>query len=318
LVFTLRFQAHAENSDALISAHSIELGGVEGRIDHLAVDARNNRLYVAALGNNTVEVIDLMSGKRVAQIKGLSKPQGVAVLPETGAVVVASGDDGKCRFYDKGQKLLGVIDGLDDADNVRYDPTTKLVYVGYGDGALAAIDPRKFQKLADIKLEGHPESFQLEQKGKRIFVNVPNARQIAVVDRQTQAVVARWPVDQVGGNFPMALDEARHRLFVGCRQPAKLLVLDTESGKTLTSVDCAGDTDDVWVDRALKRAYVSGGEGFVTVIGWSGADQYKAIARVATAAGARTSFLAADDGSLYVAIPHRGAQKAELRVFKTR
>jgi len=319
LVFMLAMgcQAKAETTDALKPARAVPLEGVEGRIDHLAYDAGNDRLYVAALGNNTVEVIDAKAGKRVARIEGPKKPQGVAVLPETGRVVVASGDDGKCRFYDDAQKLLGTVDGLDDADNVRYDPAAKLVYVGYGDGALAVIDPQKMAKVADIRLDGHPESFQLEANGNRIFVNVPTAKHVAVVDRAKRAVVAKWPVEVAGNNFPMSLDEADHRLFVACRSPAKLLVLDAGDGRVVQTLDCAGDADDVFYDAANRRVYVSGGEGVVSVIRQTDADHYRPLGRTTTAAGARTALFVPAKHTLYVAVPHRGGQAAELRPFKT-
>jgi DNA-binding beta-propeller fold protein YncE len=309
-------QAGAEPTDALRPAGVIPLEGVEGRIDHMAVDAENQRLYVAALGNNTVEVIDLKAGKQVGRITGLKKPQGVAFIPDLSRLVVASGDDGKCRFYDKDRKLLGTIDGLDDADNVRYDAAAKLVYVGYGEGALAVIDPDKLRKVADIKVDGHPESFQLAAKGGPIFVNVPGARHVAVIDREKRAIVAKWPMEGAQANFPMALDEEHHRLFVGCRNPAKLLVLDTETGKAVASLDCAGDTDDVFYDAANSRVYVSGGEGVVSVIEQADADHYRPLGRLATAGGARTSFFISATRSLYLAVPHRGTQRAELRVFE--
>jgi YVTN family beta-propeller protein len=315
LALLMGCQAKGEPKDALKETKTIALDGVQGRIDHMAVDARNQRLYVAALGNDTVEVIDLKAGKRVSRITGLKKPQGVAVVAGSNRLVVASGDDGKCRVYDENWKLLGAVDGLDDADNVRYDAEAKLIYVGYGEGALAVIDPEKIEKVADIKLAGHPESFQLEAKGKRIFVNVPSARQVAVIDREKRAVVAKWDVKDAQANFPMALDESNHRLFIGCRKPAKVLIVDTEAGKSVGAVDCCGDTDDVFFDATSRRIYVSGGEGWVSVIEQSDPNTYRNVGKVATAAGARTSFFDATERILYVAVPLRGNQKCALRAF---
>jgi YVTN family beta-propeller protein len=293
---------------------TIPLEGVQGRIDHFGHDPQRKHLYLAALGNNTVEVIDLAAGKRIATIGGPKKPTGIRVLPGSGKVVVASGDDGKVRMYDADLKLLGEVDGLDDADNVRLDPQGKLAYVGYGDGAIAIIDPREPKKIGDIKLDGHPEAFQLESKGNRVFVNVPGARQIAVVDREKQVVVAKWPVREAEANFPMALDEANHRLFVGCRKPAKLLVLDTKSGKTVASVDCCGDADDLFFDENNKRIYLSGGEGCISVIDQLAPDRYRLSGSQPTAPGARTCIYI-PHVALYVAVPARGDQRAELRVY---
>jgi DNA-binding beta-propeller fold protein YncE len=292
---------------------TIPMPKVEGRIDHLAYDAKAGRLSVAALGNNTVEVIDLAAGKVIHKIEGLHEPQGVVSLD--GQIVVASGGDGTCRFHDAATfKLVRSVDCKDDADNVRYDAEAKLVYVGYGGGGLAVIDPEKGSRLGDIPLDGHPESFQLESKGKRIFVNVPKSGHIAVVDREKRAVIATWKLS-AGSNFPMALDEAGHRLFVGCRQPAKLLVFDTEGGKEIGAVECSGDADDVFFDAPSKRVFVSCGAGFLDV--FDAAEAPKRIARVPTASGARTCLYVADLGKIFLAVPHRDRQQAEIRVFKT-
>jgi len=226
---------------------------VEGRIDHLAVDLTGNRLFVAALGNDTLEVIDI-TGLRVARsVGGLHEPQGIRFLPDRNRVVVANGGDGATVFYDGGTlAVLHTAKTSGDADNVRYDQKAGRVYVGYAGGALAVLDGDG-KSLGDIKLAGHPESFQLETTGPRIFVNVPSAKQIAVVDREKQVVSQTWPVTAAASNYPMALDEVNHRLFVGCRQPAKLLVYDTTAGRLITSVDIVGDTDDLFYDPKMRR-----------------------------------------------------------------
>jgi YVTN family beta-propeller protein len=310
-------QKQGQDAPLLRQVQTIELPGVEGRFDHFAVNVKGNRLYVAALGNNTMEVIDTAAGKRAGTIAGLRKPTGVAFMPESGQVAVAGGDDGTLRFYDGATLKPGPkLEGLDDADNVRYDAAAKRLYVGYGSGSLAVVDAEKATQVADIKLDAHPESFQLEKDGKRIFVNVPEAGHIAVVDREKQAVVAKWPVTKGKANFPMSLDEAQHRLFVGCRQPAKLLVIDTEAGKTVTDLACAGDTDDLFHDAARKRIYVSGGDGVISVIDQRSADEYRLSASIKSAPGARTSFFVPDTGTFYLAVPHRGEQRSEIRVFR--
>jgi DNA-binding beta-propeller fold protein YncE len=292
---------------------TIPMPKVDGRIDHLAYDAKGGRLFVAALENNTVEVIDLAQGKVVHRIEGLREPQGILFLE--GQIVVASGGDGSCRFYDGVTfKLSKTVDCKDDADNVRSDAEAKRVYVGYGGGGLAVIDPATGAKVADIPLEGHPESFQLESKGKRIFVNVPKAGHIAVADREKRTVIATWKLS-AGANYPMALDEEGRRLFVGCRQPSKLLVFDTESGKELAAVECSGDTDDVFYDASSKRVLLSCGAGFLDVFDASGAAP-KRIGKVATAAGARTCLRVPDLGLIFLAVPHRGSQPSEVRVYR--
>ncbi|HVE39818.1 MAG TPA: hypothetical protein VNM14_08030, partial [Planctomycetota bacterium] len=212
-------------------------------------------------------------------------------------------------------KMLKKVDCKADADNVRYDAEAKLVYVGYGNGALGIVDPEKGARVGDIPLDGHPESFQLESHGKRVFVNVPKAGHIAVVDREKRAVVAKWKLS-AGSNFPMALDDAGQRLFVGCRQPAKLLVVDTESGKELSAVECSGDTDDVFFDATSKRVFVSCGAGFLDV--FDATEAPKRIAKLPTAAGARTCLYVPELGKLFLAVPQRGSQQAEIRIYKAR
>jgi DNA-binding beta-propeller fold protein YncE len=311
--FVLAALTGMQDGNPLELVRTIPMPKVEGRIDHLAYDAKGGRVFVAGLGNNTVEVIDLAQGKVVHRIDGLHEPQGILYLD--GQIVVASGGDGSCRFYDGSTfKPAKTVDCKDDADNVRADAEGKLVYVGYGSGGLAVIDPVKGAKVGDIPLEGHPESFQLEAKGKRVFINVPKAGHIAVADREKRTMIAKWKLS-AGANFPMALDEEGRRLFVGCRQPAKLLVFDTESGKETAAVECSGDTDDVFYDAPSHRVLVSCGAGFLDVFDASGVAP-KHIASAATAAGARTCLYLQDPGLVFLAVPHRGAQAAELRVFK--
>ena len=309
--------ALAQQKPPLHLVTTIPLPNVEGRIDHLAVDRQNQRLFLAALGNNTLEVIDLKAGKVIHSIKGLHEPQGVAYVPEANAVYVANGGDGNCEaFAATSLASLRSVKFSGDADNLRYDAATKLLYVGYTDGAMGIFEALTGKIVGNIKLPAHPEAFSLETSGPRIFVNIPKAKQVAVIDRTKRAVIAQWPVTQAAANYPMALDEAHHRLFIGCRQPARLLVFDTDSGKLVTEVECAGDTDDVFYDAKNKRVYVSGGEGVITVLTQLEADKYQSIGKISTAAGARTSLFVPALGRLYLAVPHRGQQAAEVRVYE--
>jgi YVTN family beta-propeller protein len=296
---------------------TITMPRVEGRIDHLAVDTSGQKLYVAALGNNSVEVIDVQKGAHIRSLPGFREPQGIAVVPDATLIAVANGQGKGIQTIDAKDYRMGQsISFGDDADNVRYDATAKILYAGYGSGALATLNPLEAKVLGSVKLAGHPESFQLETTGPRIFVNVPAADHIAVVDRNAMKVIATWPLTGATANYPMALDEANHRLFVGCRRPAKVLVYDTATAKRLTSFDIVGDTDDLFYDGARKRLYVSGGEGYVDVIQDEGANRFARVAHMATAAGARTSLFVAAQNRLYLAVPHRGNQKAEIRVYE--
>src|SRR5437899_3642670 len=298
---------------------SIELPKVEGRIDHLAIDTAAQRLFVAALGNNTVEVLDVRDGRHVKSLPGFREPQGIAVVPDAKIVAVANG-------HGEGVQLIDAVEYRptksialgDDSDNVRYDAAARRLYVGFGSGALAAIDPADGKVLGQVKLPGHPESFQLEGTGSRIFVNVPTADQIAVIERRAMKVVATWPVSSAKANFPMALDEANHRLFIGCRRPAKVLVYDTTSGNEAASFDIVGDTDDLFYDADRKRLYVSGGEGFIDVLEQQDGNRFTRAAHLATAPGARTSLFVPGLNRLYLAVPHRGPQQSEIRVYEPR
>ena len=296
---------------------TIELPKVEGRIDHLAFDAAGQRLFVAALGNNTVEVVDLRSGHHMKSLPGFREPQGIAVVPDAKLVAVANGEgEGLELLSGDDYKLRQMVRLGDDSDNVRYDESGKRIYVGFGGGALAAINPDDGKLLGETRLPAHPESFQLERSGPRIFVNVPDANQIAVIERRAMKVVATWPVVSAKANFPMALDETNHRLFIGCRRPAKVLVYDTTTGKETGSFDIVGDTDDLFYDATRNRVYVSGGEGYLDVFQQEGT-RFVRLDRIATAGGARTSLFVPELARLYLAVPHRGNQQAEVRVYAT-
>jgi YVTN family beta-propeller protein len=241
----------------------------------------------------------------------------VAFLKDRELVAVANGDDGSCRLLDaKSYQSVDRLDFHSDADNLRYDPVGKRLYVGFGTGAIGVIDAATRKRMADIEVGGHPESFQLEGHGSRVFVNVPDARQIAVVDRDKGATIATWRLKGARANFPMALDEGAHRLFVGCRAPAEVLAYDSETGEVSAHFSTVGDADDLFFDEQTKRLYVAGGEGFIAVHQQHGANQYSQLARIPTAAGARTALFSPELSRLYLAVPHRGSQAAELRVYE--
>ena len=311
--------AEAQTVASLLELNkTIPLPGIEGRIDHMAADVAGQRLFMAALGNNTVEVIDLKAGKAVQSLSGFVEPQGIVYVPEFDRLFIANGADGTCRILDGHSfKTISSVNVGDDADNVRYDEASKKVYVGYGSGALAAIDAKTCAKINVIPMAGHPESFRMEANGPRLYVNVPDAGQIAVVDRSKGTVTATWSVNAAQGNFPMYLDEANHRMFVGCREPATLLVYDFVNGRLVASVPIVRDTDDLFYDMRNRLIYVSGGGGRIDIIRQTGADKYRKLSSVSTAPGARTSLFIPELNLLCVAVPHRGNQEAKLLTYKT-
>jgi YVTN family beta-propeller protein len=307
----------AQSAAPLKLKRTIPLSHVEGRIDHFASDPAGERLFVCALGNNTVEVIDFRNGERAHSITGLGAPQGVAYAREVNRLFVANDKGGICKIYDgKSFQAVGELNLEDDADNVRYDDAKKKIYVGFGNGGIAVVNAPDGKQVGSLKLAAHPEAFQLEKSGSRIFVNVPNSRHVAVIDRDKGEVVARWKTDLAFGNFPMALDEANHRLFVGCRLPSKLVVLNTDSGNVVSKVDISSDADDVFYDSKHHRIYVICGAGKIDVIEQTDPKTYKALTKFDTANGARTGLFVPEHDTLFVAVPHRGSQQAEIRCYQ--
>jgi len=307
----------AQNAAPLKLKETIPLSGVEGRIDHFAFDPTGERLFVCALGNNSVEVLDLRKGKRVHSIVALGAPQGVGYAAELNRLFVANDKGGVCKIYD-GQSFqaVGELSFEDDADNVRYDETRKKIYVGFGNGGIAIVNAPDGKQVGSIKLSAHPEAFQLEKNGNRIFVNVPNSRHVAVVDRNKGEVVARWKTDLALANFPMALDEADRRLFVGCRLPSRLVVLNTDSGDVISKTDISGDCDDLFYDIKRKCIYAICGAGKIDVIDQIDPNTYRVSTMIGTADGARTGLLVSERDLLLVAVPHRGSQQAEVRCYQ--
>ena len=309
--------AAAQAAEPLEQVATVTLPNVAGRIDHLAFDAAHQRLFVAALGNGTVEVLDAESNAHLRTLAGFHEPQGIAVAANFGAVAVANGDTGTLQLLDAETfATRWTVDIGGDADNVRYHAAEKQLYVA-AIGGLYRVDPGTGKVAGKIAIDGHPESFQLEANGKRAFANLPGvlSSQVVVSDRERAEALVRWSSLGCRSNYPMALDEMTSRVLIGCRMPARLVMLDARSGGMLTSVEIVGDTDDLFFDASRQRIYVIGGEGYVDVFQRSG-DELDRTARVATRAGARTGLWVASVSKLYVAVPARDGQPAEVRVFE--
>ena len=307
-------RASVQSSPILRPIASITLPNVSGRIDHLAFDSARNRLFVAALGNNTVEVVDTSTNRHLRSLAGFHEPQGLAVVPDAKGIAVANGDSGTLQLIDAESLQVRWTTRIGgDADNVRYDVAAKRIYVA-AVGGLFAVDPSSGKVVGHIPIDGHPESFQLETQGSRVFANLPGATRIIEANRRTMTVTNRW-TPPCAGNYPIALDEAGRRLFVGCRRPASLAMVDTSSGKSFGSVPIVGDTDDLFYDVDRMRVYVIGGDGAVDVFDRR-ADQLRRVERVQTRAGARTGLWVAALRRLYVAAPARSGQPAEVQVLE--
>ena len=303
----------------LLLVQEIPLPNVGGRIDHFTFDAKRKRVIGAALGNNTVEVVDTFAGRDIHSITGAAAPQGVVYVANLDKLFVANGTDEKLRIYDGDSfKLLNTVDIGEDADNVRCDPVEKKIYVAYGGdegGGLAVIDAVSGKRLEDVaKLDAHPESFQIATSKSAIYANIATKAKVVVIDRATHKVT-EWPLKTGKANYPMAFDEADHRVFVVTRKPAQLVVLDSDSGAMVGSVPCVSDADDLYYDAGRKRIYVPGGEGFISVIQQIDADHYRPLAKIPTTVGARTGLWYEKRDRFYLAVPASSKQGAALWVY---
>lgn len=299
----------------LVEQRTIPLPGVAGRIDHLAIDALHHRVFVAELGNGSVDEVDLDSGA-TRRISGLKEPQGVAYLPDRNELVVASGGDGSVRFYDANDLALKATMTVgDDADNLRVDPATGFVAVGYGSGAIALIDPARRVVVKSIALPAHPEGFRPDPSSKRVFVNLPNAHLVATADWDSNSL-GRWPAGHAL-NFPMALDAATSTIAIAYRMPSRLVLIDAANGTTRQDLETCGDADDVYFDPPRKRLNVICGAGAVDVFERSGVS-YAHLAQVNTRPGARTGLFSEELGELIVAARSTSTSSAALIVLRPR
>jgi YVTN family beta-propeller protein len=294
----------------------IPLGDIKGRIDHLAFDSQRQRLYVAELGNNSVGIVDVADRRVIRTVGGFDEPQGIGYEPMSDAIYVANGGDGSVRVF-RGEDFsaLGQIQLADDADNVRIDKEAHRIYVGHGAGALAVIDPATRTQLAGISLKGHPESFQLDPAGDFIFINVPEAGEIAVVSRKSQRQVSSWPTGKLRANYPLALDPAKGRVIAIFRHPARLESFELRTGQKLHGSGVCGDSDDVFVDSKRQRVYVICGEGFVDILDSSG-EAYSSIGRFRSSEGSRTGLFVSELDRLLLAIRASGPESAAIWVLR--
>ncbi|HET7200310.1 MAG TPA: WD40 repeat domain-containing protein [Burkholderiales bacterium] len=296
----------------LVPRSRIILPGVLGRIDHFGYDGRRGNLFVSALGNHTVEVVNNL--RVIHSIRGLGHPQAALYVGEFDRLAV-SGKDGKLRFYDgKSFAPLKTLDFGTDTDNMRYEPEEKRIYLGYGDGAIAMVDPAAMERLPrEFPLGSHPESFQFERRGRRIFVNLPDQESIGVIDRRTGAVT-KWRIEGTRTNHALAFDEAGRRLFSAALQPGKLWVIDSESGRVISTLKIVLGVDDIWFDSGRRRILATGHAGAVSVIRQRDADHYDLIADIPTGVGGGTSLYLKSRTSegLYVALPNASQAGSEI------
>jgi DNA-binding beta-propeller fold protein YncE len=324
---SLSTQAYAQDHVPLRLIQTIPMPNVKGRIDHMDVDVKGKRLFVAGLENGSVEVVDLQAGKWLKSIPGFKKTQGIAYVPSLNKLFVASGVDGILRVF-RGDtlELLEAVK-LDLGPNrVAYDPHTQLLYVGYGGkdagkdyGEIGIIDARTDKHLGDVKVEAHPSELLLDESGKTLFVFVSVASVVQVVDTKKREVVSTWPTSSKR-NGDGALDEKNHRLLIGTRTPPQMIAMDSQTGKEVANLSTVEGMDGVYFDTARKRVYVSGGRdndvGYIFAYQQKDADHYETIGKIPTKPGAGTSFWSPELNRYYVAAPAHENDGAAILVFE--
>jgi hypothetical protein len=316
--------ANAGNVGPLQLAQTIPLPDIDGRIDHFSIDVRGKRAFLAALAKNTIEVVDLNAGRVTQTLSGFAKPQGVLFVAELNKLFVATGADGAVKTVDgTSLAVTGAASVSLGADAIGYDPRSKEIYVGSGGGDantefgdLTVFSATTGARVAALTADAHVGGSLIESHGERVFALVPEKAQVIVLDRKTRSRVAKWTVPGIQKNVALDLDEKGHRLFLGVRTPASIVVLNSDSGAVVACVPTVGTLDGLSFDPIMRRIYTTGGEGFVDVTQQIDADHYERIAHIATGPIARTSVFVPEWRKLYVAVPRDKERGAELRVFQ--
>jgi len=318
------FFANAQTSTRLAPSRVISLPGLNTKFDHLAIDETGSRLFVAATTVHAVEVIDLKTDRIQQNITGLGKPHGLVWVAATGSLYVADGALGELRVY-KGipLALAGTIKLSEDADDMVYDEALRLLFVGHGTGDAAApariavIDTRRFHLLANLSLATHPEALEIDPASQRIFVNVAESNEVAVIDAKTKTIRAHWKLTKAADNVPLAFDGKDQLLFVACRKPGMLIALDAATGKEVASATAASGADDLFYDSSLSRVYLISGTGEVDAFQVDGAKSLQSLGALPTAAGAKTALFVPAQNLLYLAVPGAVDSSSEIKVYVT-
>jgi DNA-binding beta-propeller fold protein YncE len=294
----------------------IDLAGGAGRLDHFGFDADHDRLFASNRSDNSLDVVDLHAGKLLKQIPDQKKIHGIAYAPNLNRIFVGNGDPGVCNIFDgQSYELLKSLP-IPKADNVQFDPRTNLVFVGH-DG-LTVIDAGSMSVKAEIAMPGILKAIRIDPARPRLYAN-STTNEVCVVDTDGLQIAARYPITSASGNAALAVDAGNRRLFVGCRKEPKLVVLDADTGREITSLDIPANVDDLSFDAKRQRIYASSGEGVLAVIQQTGADQYSLAAKIPTAKQAQTSLFDPTAGRLYVGVPRQEAKDGpEIWVYQAR
>ena len=296
----------------------------DGDFDHLLADVAGNRLFATAEENSKVLVFDLKSYKVIHTIADLKAPHSLLYRADLKKLFVVDGDLGEVKIYETDTyKAVGTIKLREGADASSYDASTKSLYVVNGgkdaklpNAYITVVDTDAGKAGPEIKIDSDDvEGMVFEKSGPRVFVNVRGNGTVEVFDRGSRALLATWPVTSVAKKpTAIALDDASHRLFVGTRDPARLIALDTDSGKVVANYTAAAMVDDMAYDSQRKRIYFAGTE-FLDVFQQIDADHYKRSGHIPTSFRAKTGVLVPELNKFYLAVPHHEKQVAELRVY---
>jgi DNA-binding beta-propeller fold protein YncE len=316
--------AVAQSSPAPAPIATISLPGVTGKFDHFAIDLESNRLFAAATGNHTVEVINVLSGKVEQSIPGLGKPHGLVWIGKTHSLYVADGAMGELHCYQGTPlKLSGTLKLSDDADDMVYSEATKLLYVGHGGSdagnpaRVAVVDTITFKLKANLAVASHPEALDIDPAGHRIFANIAEASEVAVIDEPTGGVAAHWKLNNAADNVPMAYDAEKKLLYVASRKPASVIAINSETGAEVSRQPTAAGADDLFYDAEQQRVYVICGSGEVDIYEVDLHGVLHPSGAIHTESGAKTALFVPSQSKLYVGIPTANGRPAEIRVYST-
>lgn len=302
---------------------TIPLPGYSGDFDHFAVDRERGRLLLAAEDHGTLEVFDLATGKHLRTVNGFDAPHSILVRPNAQTVIVTDSGKTMTKILDADTYAnKGSIPLVESADSAGYDTKENVYYIVTGGkdvnmktAEIESVNPDTGKKLGEVKFnDDHVEAMAVEKNGDRLFVNLTQTNKLAVVDRKTMKELAEWPVPPCKQNAMIALDEARRRIYLVCRAPGMVVVMNSDSGTILGTQPAPLRADDVLFDAASNRLYVPGGEGYIGVYDTANPDKADLIAKVPSAPGAKTGILLQDSKRLIVAASP-GDTKAVAKVM---
>ncbi len=324
LLFASAIAANTQSAGSLTLRQTIPLPDVNGKFDHFTIDLAGNRLFAAVTGNHSVEVIDLKSNTVAQSIGGLGKPHGLVWVGATSSLYVADGTLGELQVY-KGAPLVlaGKIKLSEDADDMVYDDAHHRLFVGHGGSnaanpaRIAVVNTDNFTLVANLPVPTHPEALEIDPQSRRVFANIADSNEVAVIAPETQAISATWELTKAADNVPLAFDREHQMLFVGCRKPGMLIAIDAATGKEIGSAPAAGEGDDLFYDPALRNLYLVSGAGEIDTYHIDEARTLHSLGVVHTVPGAKTALLVPVQGLLYVGIPGTAGKSAEIRVFST-